>query len=181
MRKPKVFIGVGHGGVDTGAVGCNGIERDINLIIATELKRILNENGVRAKRSRASNKVHDTVQEEVEECNKYSPDVTVEIHMNASATHKGFGFEEWVFSDEGFHIASCIMMYINNLPIYSRGIKYSRALYYTKNTKAPAVLIEGAFVDNYKDAYWCGKDGCKKLAEAYAKGIIKYLKEEKLL
>lgn len=181
MSKPKVFIGVGHGGVDTGAVGCNGIERDVNLVIATELKKILNDNGIRAKRSRKSNKVQDTVQQEVEECNAYKPDVTVEIHMNASASHKADGFECWIVTDAGERLAASIYRHVTKLPIHGRGIRETTSFYYLNNTKAPAVLLEGAFIDNKKDKVWFTPSGIRKLARAYANGIIDYLKEEKLL
>ena len=43
-----------------------------------------------------------------------------------------------------------------------------------RETKAPAVLLEGGFVDNKKDADFIKKN-YKKLAEAYAKGIVKTL------
>ena len=43
-----------------------------------------------------------------------------------------------------------------------------------RETEAPAVLLEGGFVDNKKDADFIKKN-YKKLAEAYAKGIVKTL------
>lgn len=178
MRHPKVFIGVGHGGKDVGATGCNGVERDINLIIATELKRILNERGVKAKRSRKSNKVQDTVQQEVQECNAYKPTIAVEIHMNASASHKAEGFECYVISTEARILATEIKDCIDSIDIVNRGVKNGGGLYFLRNTSAPAVLLEGAFVDNNADKKWCTKAGAKKLARKYADGICRFLKSQ---
>ena len=78
----KVFIGVGHGGSDPGAVA-NGVkEKDLNLSIALACKDMLEKHGVSVKMSRASDE-NDTLSEEIKECNAYAPDLAVEIHNNA--------------------------------------------------------------------------------------------------
>ncbi len=50
----KVFIGVGHGGKDPGAVA-NGLrEKDINLVMALEMAKILTRHGVEVALSRTA-------------------------------------------------------------------------------------------------------------------------------
>lgn len=178
MSKPKVFIGVGHGGIDSGAVGCNGVEKEKCLIVATEIKRILNENGIRCKRSRKSNKIHDTVREEVVECNEYNPVCTVEIHFNASASHTGHGYEMWVTSTRGKVLATYLMNKMKGFNITNRGIKQTNSLYYLNHTNAPAVLVECAFIDNELDKEACTEAGCKNIASRISRGIIEYIEKE---
>lgn len=78
----KVFIGVGHGGSDPGAVA-NGVkEKDLNLDIAKACRDELKKNGVKVKMSRTKDE-GDPVSEEIKECNAYAPDLAVDIHNNA--------------------------------------------------------------------------------------------------
>ena len=68
----KVFIGVGHGGIDSGAVA-NGLkEKDMTLTIANGCREYLESNGVSVKMSRYRDE-NDDVSEEVRECNAYNP------------------------------------------------------------------------------------------------------------
>lgn len=78
----KVFIGVGHGGKDPGAVA-NGLqEKDINLVMALEMAKILTRHGVEAALSRTADE-NDLLQEELAEAKAFAPDLAVEIHNNA--------------------------------------------------------------------------------------------------
>lgn len=177
MAKPKVFIGVGHGGRDPGAVKGNKVERDTNLIIATEMKRVLNNNGIRAKRSRKSNDVEDSVQSEVIECNEYDPDITIEVHMNAGG---GKGFEVWYTSERGKVLADVLVKRVKQNPkITNRGAKHSDWLYYLNHTKCPAVLCEGGFIDSPKgcDDWMFKEAGAKLLGVMYAESVIEYFKK----
>lgn len=50
----KVFIGVGHGGKDPGAVAGGLQEKDINLVMALEMAKILTRHGVEVALSRTA-------------------------------------------------------------------------------------------------------------------------------
>lgn len=78
----KVFIGVGHGGSDSGAVA-NGLkEKDLNLSIALACKAELERHGVVVGISRTKDE-NDSLSQEIKECNAFNPDYAVEIHNNA--------------------------------------------------------------------------------------------------
>lgn len=78
----KVFIGVGHGGKDSGAVGRGGAkEKDLNLSIARACGAALERSGVGVQLSRTRDEA-DPVAEEVRECNSYAPDLAVDIHKS---------------------------------------------------------------------------------------------------
>ena len=78
----KVFIGVGHGGSDPGAVANGFHESNLNLSIALACQDELARHGVLTKISRTKDE-NDPLSEEIKECNAYDPDLAVEIHNNA--------------------------------------------------------------------------------------------------
>ena len=78
----KVFIGVGHGGSDPGAVANGFRESNLNLAIALACQDELARHGVLAKMSRTTDE-NDPLSEEIKECNAFDPDIAVEIHNNA--------------------------------------------------------------------------------------------------
>lgn len=84
----KVFLGVGHGGGDSGAVGFL-IEKDVNLNMAIACRDLLVENGVNVRMSRTKDE-NDPLTEVIKECNNFAPDLAVDIHNNAGG---GDGFE----------------------------------------------------------------------------------------
>lgn len=149
----KVFIGVGHGGADSGAVGRGGLlEKDLNLSIAKACRAALERHGVTVKLSRAEDE-NDPVNEEVAECNSFAPDLAVDIHNNAGG---GTGAETFytIGGGTGKKLAENILAQLVTLGHKSRGAKTRTAAngsdYYAfiRNTKAPAVIVECAFVDS---------------------------------
>lgn len=168
----RVFIGVGHGGVDPGAVGVVE-EADSNLVIALELKHILEENGFEVGISRTRDE-NDDINEEIREANAFRPDLAVEVHNNAGG---GDGFEVYVqtnqYATASRRCAEAIERRVLGIGQQSRGIK-TNSFGWTRLVNAPAVLLEGFFVDS-KDAY--GFDTAQelhKLAKAYAMGVLDY-------
>ncbi len=111
-------------------------------------------------------------------CNKYAPDLVVDIHFNAGG---GQGFEVYYSRVGGTSktLANNINTEVKKI-MSSRGVKTKLGNggtdYFAiiRETAAPAVLLEGGFVDSKKDADFI-KANYKKLAEAYAKGILKTL------
>ena len=86
----KVFIGVGHGGSDPGAVSYL-VEKDVNLVEALACRDFLEAHGVQVLMSRTSDE-DDSLNYEIKECNAFAPDLAVDIHNNAGG---GDGFEAY--------------------------------------------------------------------------------------
>lgn len=182
----KVFISVGHGGSDPGAVG-NGLkEKDLNLAIAKTCRDVLKENGVTVGMSRTKDE-YDPVNDEIKECNAYNPDLAVSIHNNAGG---GDGAEVYYHygGGKGKTLAKNILTYINKVGQNSRGAKIRKGSdgrdYYgfIRETSCPAVIVECAFVDNKTDIKILDTAKEQKaMGEAIAKGILKTLgiKEKK--
>ena len=175
MGKKKVFIGVGHGGSDPGAVGYL-VEKDVNLTMATACRDFLVAYGVDVCMSRTKDE-DDTVMQEVAECNAYGPDLAIDVHNNSGG---GDGFEVFhtIHGGTGKVLAQNIEKHVKAMGQNSRGIKTrqgSNGDYYAfiRETVAPAVICEGVFVDTKADAAQADT-----LAEqqafgvAYAKGIL---------
>ena len=176
----KVFLGVGHGGKDKGAVK-HLKEADVNLNMALACRDYLVANGVEVKMSREKDE-NDTLAEEIKECNAYNPDLAVDIHNNAGG---GDGFEVFYSHVGGTSktLAQNIEVEVKAIGQNTRGCKTrlnstGTADYYgfIRQTKCPAVITEGLFVDNATDVKIADTlEEQKRFGEAIAKGILKTL------
>ena len=176
----KVFIGVGHGGSDPGAVANNAKEKDLNLSIAKACRDVLVRHGVEVRLSRSKDE-NDTLSEEIKECNAFSPDLAVDIHNNAGG---GDGAEAFYHYGGGKSktLAENILSEVVKVGQNSRGAKIRKNSqgkdYYgfIRETSAPAVIVECAFVDNPTDLKILASESDRqKVGRAIAKGILKAL------
>lgn len=160
----KVFIGVGHGGTDSGAVGYL-VEKDVNLVEALVCRDFLEAHGVQVLMSRT--------------CDEVDPDLAVSVHNNA-----GGGFEAYYHykGGTGKTLAQNIEAEVKAIEQNSRGCKvrlnFSGTDYYgfVRETAFPAVIVEGCFVDNAADVQIADSvEKQKAFGVAYAKGILKTL------
>ena len=173
----KVFLGVGHGGKDPGAVG-NGLhEADLNLAIALACRDELERHGVIVGMSRVTDE-YDPVSDEAKECNAFAPDLAVEIHCNAGG---GDGAEVFYrFNGDGKELALNILAEIDKIGQNSRGAKTKKnaqgkdSYYFLRNTDCDEVaLVECAFIDNAKDILIIDTaEEQKVMGVAIAKGVL---------
>lgn len=175
----KVFLGVGHGGQDPGAVKYV-VEKDVNLTMALACKEYLEKNGVIVGMSRTKDE-NDALTEVIKECNAFNPDLAVDIHNNAGG---GDGFEAYhsISGGIGKTLAQNLEAEIKAIGQNSRGVKIRKNSagkdYYgfIRQIKAPAVLVEGVFVDNATDVKIADTiEEQKAFGYAYARGILKTL------
>ena len=176
----KVFIGVGHGGSDPGAVANNTKEKDLNLSIALACRDMLEWYGVTVGMSRTKDE-NDPITEEIKECNAFSPDLAVDIHNNAGGGDGGEVFYHHG-GGKGKTLAENILAEMVKVGQNSRGIKtrvnsQGKDYYaFIRNTSCPAVIVECAFVDNAQDLKILATESQRKtMGEAIAKGILKTL------
>ena len=176
----KVFIGVGHGGNDNGAVA-NGFKEDsLNLAISLACRDELARHGVTVGISRTKDEA-DSLADEIKECNAFKPDYAVEIHNNAGG---GDGVEIYHHygGGKGKTLAQNVLNEIVAIGQNSRGLKIKKNdqgkdFYgWIRQTKSPACLVECAFLDNKKDVAIIDTAlEQKKMGIAIAKGILKTL------
>lgn len=172
----KVFIGVGHGGSDSGAVGYV-VEKTANLEIGLACADFLKKHGVSVKMSREYDE-NDPLNLTITECNIFKPDLAIDIHNNAGG---GDGFEAFYHYKGGLSktLALNIEKYVLEIGQNSRGCKTkingSGSDYYgfIRETSCPAVICEGFFVDNINDSKIGDEiDEQRAFGVAYAKGIL---------
>lgn len=171
--KKTVFLSAGHGGKDGGAVANGLIEKDINLNALLACKSYLEKYGVTVYCSRVKDE-NDGVYDEVREANASGAEIAVSFHANAGG---GDGFEVFYYEGtlQGYELAQTIEEYVKQLGQNSRGIKRGNHLYFIRNTKMPAVLVESFFLDNAKDKTIGDTiEEQKAFGVAYAKAILDY-------
>lgn len=175
----KVFIGVGHGGSDPGAVA-NGLrEENLNLVTALACNEELVRHGVITLMSRITDE-EDTLKQEISECNAFDPALAVDIHHNAGG---GDGVEVFhsINGGKGKVMAQNIIDEIVALGQNSRGIKTKKNASgldwygWIRQTKAPAVIVEVAFLDSKDHEFVDTEEEQKRNGVAIAKGILKTL------
>lgn len=103
LKIRTIVIDPGHGGHDPGAVGPNGVkEKDINLKIAKELKKILDskgkEIGVEKVYLTRSKDRFIPLEERTAIAKKLGADLFISIHCNASRNRKAVGSETYILS-----------------------------------------------------------------------------------
>lgn len=176
----KVFLGVGHGGNDSGAVGNGLYEENLNLSIALACNDVLVRHGVKTQMSRTKDE-NDTLNEEIKECNTFKPDLAIDIHNNAGG---GDGAEAYYHYGGGLSktLADNVLAEIVKIGQNSRGAKtrknaQGRDYYgFIRETSAPAVIVECAFIDNKTDIAIIDTAAEQKtMGIAIAKGILKTL------
>lgn len=184
----KVFIGVGHGGGDPGAVSGSFKESAINLSMALACKKELERHGVKVGISRTKEE-NDKLAEEIAECKAFAPDVAIEVHNNAAGVSTGDGFE--VYTQTGAQkanskkLAEAIWKRVESFGQNAHGSSPFKTRLNSNGTdyfgwlrqlSCPAVLLEGFFIDGVKD-----RQGFDTVAEqramgvAYAHGVLDYL------
>lgn len=175
----KVYLGVGHGGKDSGAVGYI-VEKDVNLQIALACKDFLETNGVEVKISRTTDKDKELT-ERIKECNAYDPDLAIDIHNNAGG---GDGFEVYhtIYGGTGKTLAQNIEEEVKAIGQNSRGLKTKKNssgkdyFGFIRQIVCPSIITETAFVDNKVDAEQIDELSEQRVfGVAIAKGILKTL------
>ena len=175
----KVFIGVGHGGSDPGAVANGLVEKDLNLVTALKVNEELVRHGVVTLMSRTKDE-NDDLHEEIRECNSFDPDLAVDIHHNAGRGDGAEAFHHYG-GGTGKKLAQNILKEIVALGQNSRGAKTKRDTDGTdwygfiRETYAPAVIVECAFLDSKDHEIVDTKAENEAMGVAIAKGILETL------
>ena len=189
-----IILDPGHGGEDPGAIGVNGVyEKDINLHIALEMGKMLEEKGYIVIYTRTDDRLLYAEDENIKGIRKisdlknrckvadrYPESLFISIHMNSFGSSKYSGTQVYYKPDSNTSIALAdniqskvkADLQQNN----KRDIKEGKSIYVLENIANTAILIECGFLTNEAE--------CKKLSEKeYQKqlsfsivcGIIEYM------
>lgn len=172
----KVYIGVGHGGKDPGAIGNGFKEEDLNLSVAKACYNALKRSGVEVKISRTADVDFD-LNKRIKAANDFKADLALDIHHNAGG---GDGAEVYhtKYLGKGAALAKNILKEMTAIGQNSRGAKVKKNAAgndyfgFIRLTNMPSVLVECAFVDNAKDIQIVDTEAERvKMGEAIAKGV----------
>ena len=166
----KIYINPGHSNTDPGAVGFER-ERDLAVKVSNYMNSFL-LNNYECETMITSGTVN-SLNTVCAEANKWGADLFVSNHFNAG---KGDGYEGLVYNIANLRLGQAFEKYIKEIGQNSRGVKFRPDLAVLRQTNMPAILNEGAFVDNWKDIQdWNDDTELKKMGEAYAKATADYL------
>lgn len=176
----KVYVGIGHGGSDSGAVGNGFLEKNLTLSIGKYCNERLKQYGIETKISRTSD-IDSSINSKVAASNAFKADVCMDIHINAGG---GDGSEVYYshISPNGKKLAQAIVDSMVKIGQNTRGIKTKLDTDGTdyfgmiRMTDAPAVLVECAFIDNANDIKIINTEAKRKIfGYAIADGVANYL------
>ena len=176
----KVYVGIGHGGSDPGAVANGFKEKDLTLSIGKYCNERLKQYGIETKISRTTD-CDSSINSKVTASNAFKADVCMDIHINAGG---GDGSEVYYshVSAPGKKLAQSIVDATLAIRQNTRGIKTrvddDGTDYFgmIRMTDAPAVLVECAFIDNATDIQIINTEAKRKVfGYAIADGVAKYL------
>ncbi len=176
----RVYVGIGHGGYDSGAVGNGFKEKDLTLSIGKYCNERLKQYGIETKISRTTD-CDSSIKSKVAASNAFKADVCMDIHINAGG---GDGSEVYYshVSPNGKKLAQSIVDATLAIRQNTRGIKTrvddDGTDYFgmIRMTDAPAVLVECAFIDNATDIQIINTEAKRKVfGYAIADGVAKYL------
>lgn len=180
MRQPKIWGDAGHGGSDSGAVSFGLVEKTINLTMAIACKSELERHSVQVGMSRTTDVFVD-LEERCQMANAWGADYFISFHNNAGG---GDGMEiiHSIYHGAGDVLANTIAATVqaetgqNLRRVFSQQGQHGDYFCVIRDTKMPAIIVEGAFLDNDKD-----NDAIDTIAKqvkfgiAYAHGILNFL------
>ena len=170
----KIYINPGHSDKDSGAIGYE-TERELNVKVSNYMNEYLLANYDCETRVYSN----DSLGAVCDDANRWGADLFVSVHFNAGG---GDGFEALVYNENRVELGKIFAKNVEaigqNLRPYGEapGVKIRTNLHVLKYTHMPAVLNEGAFVDNRQDIQeWDEEHELQKLGEAYAKAAAEFL------
>ena len=171
---PRIYINIGHSDKDPGAVGYE-TERELNVKVSNYQQEHLLANYVCEVRMNPG--TMNSTREVAADANAWGADLLTSNHFNAGG---GDGYEALIYNEKRRELGEIFEKFVKAAGQNSRGVKLRPDLNILALTNMPAVLNEGAFVDNLKDIQdWNEDHELKKLGIAYAEACAEYLKLEK--
>ncbi|MEM1294745.1 MAG: N-acetylmuramoyl-L-alanine amidase [Verrucomicrobiota bacterium] len=169
-----VVIDAGHGGHDVGAHEGRVFEKHLNFDVSRRLQIQLKRKGYRTVMTRNRDEFIPLLTR-ASISNKYRDNIFVSIHFNSAWRTTAVGIETFYYGYAGYQLASKVhSSIIRKLKPEDRGVKRQQ-FSVLRNTKAPAILVEGGFISNAKERQRCLQPWYRQaLAESIASGISSY-------
>ncbi len=182
VRGLRICIDPGHGGRETGAIGCSGIrEATINLAIAKKLERILQDQGAQVTMTRTED-VDVSLPERVAIATASNADLLLSVHNNSLPDGRNpwteHGTSSYYYhpqSREFANITRAATVEEVGLPDYNTRWQN---LALCRPSRYPAMLMELGFVINPDEyALLISNEGQERAALGIAKGVRNFLSQ----
>ena len=196
QKKGTVVVDAGHGGEDGGATGVHGeLEKDINLAIALELQRLLEQHQFQVVMVRdwdtdladqnlptVAQRKRSDLQQRLRLVEESGGCVLLSIHQNFFTESQYSGAQVFYSANDprGEALAEAIRASITETlqPENTRQNKVGEGVYLLEQCQVPAVLVECGFLSNPEEAAaLADPDYQKRMAQAIYNGLVRYLKE----
>jgi len=178
QKRVLVMLDPGHGGIDSGAVGINGLEeKNVILPISLKVASILRENGVDAELTRDSDYFVDLAPR-VEMAKRDHVDLFVSIHANSVDNKSSVNGLETYYFDSGLRLAQTVhRVILQKINVRDRSVRRAR-FYVLRKNPMPAILIETGYVTGVEDSpRLATREYQDQMADAIARGILEYIRE----
>lgn len=169
-----VVIDPGHGGADLGAADSYVYEKHINLDVARRLERSLKEAGFKTVMTRSRDEFI-ALSERSSIANRQRNAIFVSVHFNSSYRTAALGIETFYRSSNSQKLAGYVQReLIKNTRATDRGVKTANFAV-LRDTKHPAVLVEGGFVSNKDErSAMCDPLYRQIVADSIARAVVQF-------
>lgn len=185
-----ILIDPGHGGIDGGAKSKNGtIEKNINLLISTKLKKSLEDAGyivymTREEDSQLSSKKAKDLNARCQMKTDTKCDVFISIHQNMFPQANCFGAQVWYASNdvskllaEGIQSSLKETVDDNNKRVAKAAKEQYKIL--RDGYEGASILVECGFLSNYEEEQKLQTDEHQdKIVKGITNGINKYFESK---
>lgn len=174
VNEPVIVIDAGHGGVDAGASGSDGTsERDINLAIALELKKIIKEYPAKVVLTReneeelldgydgSGGRKRFDMENRKKIIDESTPAVTVSIHLNSFPTDESVCGAQVFYPDSRNEnirkisevFAKSVQKKLNETEAKNMNKKpmTKNDIFLFRNINSPIILVECGFLSNIEE------------------------------
>jgi N-acetylmuramoyl-L-alanine amidase len=191
-----IVIDPGHGGRETGAIGCCGtLEKDVTLAIAKRVKKLLADSDACPFLTRESDiglipsSLSADLAERVDFAARHSADIFVSIHCNSCTVPNSLsGTETYYHAQDASskELAECVHEeLIKTIALHNRGVKSDTVRFAsgmavlrhsTNKYHIPAILVETGFINNAtEESKLTDPEFQQKIAEGIVKGLKLYV------
>lgn len=180
-NRPIIIIDPGHGGKDVGTIADKIYEKDINLAIAKQVKKLLNDKKINVIMTRDSDNSL-SLEERASIANKSNGNYFISIHCNfyegdSSICGIEFYYHPHAVGGKSENLATSMSSAADEAKLFNRGLK-TEDFHVLRETTLPAVLIETGYLSNKQDCKnLLNKKYQKKIAECIVEGILMELGE----
>jgi len=149
----KVVIDPGHGGVDSGAVYGDRLEKNDNLNLALAVGEILSNYGVEVLYTRTED-VYSSPITRAQVANAENADLYIALHRNSSPIPNTYsGVETLIYDEEGIKpiAAELINREMEKIGFFNLGTHIRKDLPILKRTNMPALSVHVGFINTDSD------------------------------